>query len=238
MSVVLSDLNAIIERFKMNSADDLFVAIGNGDLSTSQIFNALSRMKAEQAEPQAEDLLSRAPVRQRQAPAKGHDDVIIEGVGNLMTTMAKCCHPVPGDPVAGYITQGRGVTIHRQDCGQVVRWRAENSPRLLLVQWGEKPETKYSVMVLVRAFDRRDLIRDISTVLSAAETQVTDISSRLDDVLEEVTIRLKVRVQDFEHLSDLLSRLGSVPNVIEARRLRINTADRLNARVRAGRNRW
>jgi GTP pyrophosphokinase len=97
---------------------------------------------------------------------------------------------------------------------------AQNSPRLLLVQWGEKPETKYSVMVLVRAFDRRDLIRDISTVLSAAETQVTDISSRLDEVLDEVTIRLKVRVQDFEQLSDLLSRLGNVPNVMEARRLR------------------
>ena len=177
-------------------------------------------VEAEQVEPQAEDLLSRAPVRQRQAPVKGRDDVIIEGVGNLMTTMAKCCHPVPGDPVAGYITQGRGVTIHRQDCGQIVRWRAENSPRLLLVQWGEKPETKYSVMVLVRAFDRSDLIRDISTVLSAAETQVTDISSRLDEVLDEVTIRLKVRVQDFEQLSDLLSRLGNVPNVIEARRLR------------------
>ncbi len=137
-----------------------------------------------------------------------------------MTTMAKCCHPVPGDPVAGYVTQGRGVTIHREDCGQVVHWRAENSPRLLKVHWGAQPETKYSVEVLVRAFDRRDLIRDISTILSTAETQVTDISSRLDESSDEVTIRLKVRVKDYEQLSDLLSRLGSVPNVIEARRLR------------------
>ena len=220
MSIELSDLKAILERFRMKTVDDLFVAIGNGDLSTGQICNALSRMKAEQAEPQAEDLLSKAPVRQRAAPAKGRDDVMIEGVGNLMTTMAKCCDPVPGDPVAGYITRGRGVTIHRQDCGQIVRWRAENSPRLLLVEWGEKPETKYSVMVLVRAFDRRDLIRDISTVLSTAETRVTDISSKLDEVLDEVTIRLKVRVKDFEQLSDLLSRLGNVSNVTEARRLR------------------
>jgi GTP pyrophosphokinase len=148
------------------------------------------------------------------------DDVIIEGVGNLMTTIAKCCRPVPGDPVAGYVTQGRGVTIHREDCGQVVHWRAENSPRLLQVRWGEKPETHYSVELLIRAFDRRDLIRDISTVLSTAETQVTDISSRLDESTDEVTIRLKVRVKDYEQLSDLLSRLGNVSNVIEARRLR------------------
>ena len=118
-----------------------------------------------------------------------------------------------------YVNQGRGVTLHREDCGQVVHWRAENSPRLLQVSWGAQPTTAYSVQILVRAFDRRDLIRDISTVLSASETQVTDISSRLDENADEVSINLKVRVRDFEQLSELLSRLGSVSNVIEARRL-------------------
>jgi GTP pyrophosphokinase len=216
----LSDIKDVLERFNINSTDDLFVAVGNGDLTPGQIFNALARMKAEQTEPQAEDLLTRTPVRQRGVAARGKDDVIIEGVGNLMTTIARCCHPVPGDPVAGYVTQGRGVTIHREDYGQVIHWRAEKSPRLVQVNWGEKPETNYSVLILVRAFDRRDLIRDISTVLSTAETQVTDISSRLDETMDEVTIRLKVRVRDYEQLSDLLSRLGSVSNVIEARRLR------------------
>jgi len=220
VSVDLSHLKKIFKRFQMKSADDLYVAVGNGDLTTGQIFNALDRLRAEQVAPQAEDLVTRAPTRQRASQAKAQDDIIIEGVGNLMTHMAKCCRPVPGDPVAGYITQGRGVTIHREDCGQVVRWRAENSPRLLKVHWGARQETKYSVEVLVRAFDRRDLIRDISTVLSTAETQVTDISSRLDEVLDEVTIMLKVRVKDYVQLSDLLSRLGNVANVIEVRRLR------------------
>jgi GTP pyrophosphokinase len=214
-----SDLKDVLEKFNLGSVDDLYVAVGNGDLTSGQIFNALARMKAEQTEPQAEDLVTRTPVRQRSASGKGRDDIVIEGVGNLMTTIGRCCHPVPGDPVVGYVTQGRGVTIHREDCGQVVHWRAENSPRLLMVQWGAKPETNYSVLVLVKAFDRRDLIRDISTVLSAAETQVTDISSRLDETVDEVTIRLKVRVKDYEQLSDLLSRLGNVTNVIEARRL-------------------
>ncbi len=220
MSIVLSDMDFILERFHMNSADDLYVAVGNGDLTTGQLFNAIARKKAAEVAPQAEDLVSRAPVRQRGARVRGSDDVTIEGVGNLMTTMAKCCHPVPGDPVMGYVTQGRGVTIHREDCGQVVHWRSENSPRLLKVNWGEKPSTSYSVQLLVRAFDRRDLIRDISTVLSTAETQVTDISSRLDETIDEVTIRLKVRVKDYEQLSELLNRLGNVSNVIEARRLR------------------
>ena len=138
-----------------------------------------------------------------------------------MTVMAKCCHPVPGDPVVGYVTRGRGVTIHREDCRQVVHWRAENSPRLLQVHWGAKPATSYAVQLLIRAFDRRDLIRDISIVLSTSDAQVTDISSKLDEMVDEVTIRLKIRVRDYEQLSELLSRLGSVNNVIEARRLRL-----------------
>ena len=143
-----------------------------------------------------------------------------------MTTIAKCCQPVPGDPVAGYITQGRGVTIHREDCGQVVHWRAENSPRLLQVSWGAQPETRYSVELLVRAYDRkRPDPGYFNGSVRPAETQVTDISSRLDETADEVTIRLKVRVKDYEQLSDLLSRLGNVSNVIEARRLTRRVTD-------------
>ena len=216
----LSELPDVLDKFHQNSLDDLYVAIGNGELTAGQVINAIARKKAAETEPQAADLVTRQPVRQRGGKTDGAGDIVIEGVGNLMTTMARCCHPVPGDPVVGYVTQGRGVTIHREDCGQVVHWRSANSPRLLQVNWGAEPATSYSVQILVRAYDRRDLIRDISTVLSASETQVTDISSRLDEALDEVSINLKVRVRDFEQLSELLSRLGSVSNVIEARRLR------------------
>jgi GTP pyrophosphokinase len=220
MSTELGDLGPALKRLKLNSADELYVAIGNGDLTTGQVFNALARARAADLVPQAEDLVSRTPARQRGTPPTRLDDIVIEGVGNLMTAMAKCCHPIPGDSVVGYVTRGRGVTIHRDDCRQVVHWRAENSPRLLQVHWGARPATSYPVQLLIRAFDRRDLIRDISTVLSTSEAQVTDISSKLDETVDEVTIRLKVRVRDYEQLSELLSRLGSVNNVIEARRLR------------------
>jgi GTP pyrophosphokinase len=220
MSTELGDLGPALKRLKLNSADELYVAIGNGDLTTGQVFNALARARAADLVPQAEDLVSRTPARQRGTPSTRLDDIVIEGVGNLMTAMAKCCHPIPGDSVVGYVTRGRGVTIHRDDCRQVVHWRAENSPRLLQVHWGARPATSYPVQLLIRAFDRRDLIRDISTVLSTSEAQVTDISSKLDETVDEVTIRLRVRVRDYEQLSDLLSRLGSVNNVIEARRLR------------------
>jgi GTP pyrophosphokinase len=220
MSAELNGMEPVLKRLKINSLDDLYVAIGNGDLTTGQVFNAMARTRAAEIAPQAEDLVSRAAQRQRSGQAAAPDDIVIEGVGNLMTTMARCCHPVPGDPVVGYVTRGRGVTIHREDCRQVVHWQAENSPRLLQVRWGAKPGTSYGVQLMIRAYDRRDLIRDISTVLSTADVQVTDISSKLDETVDEVAIRLKVRVRDYEQLSELLSRLGSVHNVIEARRLR------------------
>jgi GTP pyrophosphokinase len=137
-----------------------------------------------------------------------------------MSSIAQCCQPVPGDPVIGYITRGRGVTIHREDCRNVLRWQTEENPRLLEVRWGHAPVANYQVEILVRAYDRRELIKDISATLSTSETSVTDISSKLDELTDEVEIRLQVRVKNYEHLSELLSRLGSIRNILEARRLR------------------
>ncbi len=212
-------LPAVIKRFGLGTADDLYVAVGSGDLTASQTVSGLARLRAEQTAPQAGDLLTKTPVRQRSQAPRGPDDVTIEGVGNLMTTIAKCCQPVPGDQVVGYITRGRGVTIHREDCRQILRWRRENSPRLLQVHWGDKPQTTYAAQIWVRAFHRRDLIKDVSNILAASDAMVTDINSRMDDSSDEVTIRLHVQVRDYEQLSELLGRLGSVPNVLEARRL-------------------
>ena len=220
MGMAMNDLKPLTQRFGFKTVDDLLVAVGSGDLTVGQVVHAFERLQAERTEPQAKDLLFRTPVRQREKRKGPADDVRIEGVGNLMTTIAKCCHPLPGDGVVGYVTQGRGVTIHREDCRQALRWRSENSPRLLKVSWGRQPSTDYSAQVLVRAFDRRELIKDISSVLAASDAHVTDISSRLDENTDEVAIKLKLKVKDYEQLSDLLNKLSSVPNVLETRRLK------------------
>ncbi len=219
MGMPLNDLKALAGRFSYKSEDDLFVAIGNGDLTVGQVIHAFERMKTERIEPQAEDLVTVSPVRQKGSRKPQSDDVRIEGVGNLMTTIARCCHPLPGDAVVGYVTRGRGVTIHREDCRQVLGWRSENNPRLLKVTWGHQPRTDYSARALVRAFDRRELIKDISSVLAASEAHVAEISSHLDEATDEVSIRLKLKVRDYEQLSELLNKLASVPNVLETRRL-------------------
>lgn len=219
LGLTLADLEKVPERFNFNNMDDLFAAVGNGDLTVSQVVHAIERHKVKDTELTVEDLVSKTPKRRRTQEGKPVSDIMIEGVGNLMTSMARCCQPVPGDPICGYITRGRGVTIHRDDCPNALRWVREENPRLIQVRWRRQLDSGYRVNLLLRAYNRRELIKDISTMMSTADVSVTDINSHLDENTDEVNIRLQVQVRDYQHLSDLLSKLNTIPNVFEARRL-------------------
>ena len=220
LGLVSGDLESVPERFNFNSVDDLYAAVGNGDLTVSQVVHAVERDKVKDVELTAEDLVTRTPKRRRTQTGKESSDVTIEGVGNLMTNMARCCQPIPGDPVVGYITRGRGVTIHRDDCSNVLRWVREENPRLIQVRWRTQVDSGYQVNLLLRAYNRRELIKDISSMMATSDVTVTDIQSHVDKLTEEVNIRLQVTVKDYQQLSDLLNRLNTIPNVFEARRLR------------------
>lgn len=220
LGLLSSDLASVPERFNFNSVDDLYAAVGNGDLTVSQVVHAVERDKVKDVELTAQDLVTRTPKRRRKREGKEGGDVIIEGVGNLMTSMARCCQPVPGDPICGYITVGRGVRIHRDDCSNLLRWKKEVNPRLIQVRWRKQLDSGYPANLLLRAYDRRELIRDISSMIATSDVTVTDINSRMDEANDEVNIRLQVTVKDYQQLSDLLSRLNTIPNVFEARRLR------------------
>ncbi len=222
LGLAVEDLETVPERFNFNSVDDLYAAVGNGDLTVSQVVHAVERHKVKDVELTVEDLVTRTPKRGRKPAGSDGGDVTIEGVGNLMTSMARCCQPVPGDPVCGYITRGRGVTIHRDDCSNVLRWVREDNPRLIQVRWRKHADSGYRVNLLIRAYNRRELIKDISTMMATSDVSVTDINSHLDESTEEVSIRLQVTVKDYQQLSDLLNRLNTVPNVFEARRLTEN----------------
>ncbi len=219
LGLTVADLETVPERFNFNSVDDLFAAVGNGDLTVSQVVHAVERYKDKEVELTLEDLVSRAPKRRRTQEDKKVSDITIEGVGNLMTSMARCCQPVPGDSICGYITRGRGVTIHRDDCPNALRWVREDNPRLIQVRWRKELDSGYRVNLLLRAYNRRELIKDISTMMATSDVTVTDINSHVDKDTEEVSIRLQVTVKDYQHLSDLLNRLNTIPNVFEARRM-------------------
>lgn len=206
-----SSLDGMPERFNFRTLDDLYAAIGAGEVTPTQVANAL--------EPPLDRRKSESiPVTgHKRRPAQ--QDVNIEGVGNLLFTLARCCNPVPRDPIVGYVTQGRGVSIHRRDCRNVMRMMREGSPRLLEVDWGERPRTLYPVDVVVRAWDRKGLLRDISAVLANQKTPVMALNSSVDSPSGAADIQFTVQVADIEQLSGLLSRLGALPGVQEANRV-------------------
>jgi GTP pyrophosphokinase len=137
-------------------------------------------------------------------------------LSGVLTHLARCCNPAPGDPIVGYITRGRGATVHRRDCPNVLRVREQDRERLVQVSWGQ-PKKTYPVSVRIRAYDRDGLMRDVSTLVSEEGINMSSVhvatnnSLAIFDVVMEIT--------DISQLSRILNRLEALPNVLEARRV-------------------
>jgi GTP pyrophosphokinase len=130
--------------------------------------------------------------------------------------MGKCCHPAPGDQIVGYITRGRGATIHRQDCPNILRLSLKDRERLVRVDWGTQART-YPVSIRIKAYDRQGLMGDISNLLDSEGVNIADVKVNVNRSLAE--LRLVVEVQDISQLSKILTKLENVPNVMEAHRV-------------------
>ncbi len=213
MALNRSELEKLPARFNFSQLDELFVAVGQGDLTVQQVV----RTTDEWLRPKSREFI---PVSTA-APTStaSTDGIIVHGVGDLMSNLGRCCKPVPGDPISGYITQGRGVTIHRSDCNNIKRLQSQHSPRLVEVSWGGSEQGNYPVDVLVSAYDRKGLLRDLSTTLANAHTQVASISSQSQPSRGEIDFRFRLKVDDYDHLSVVLGKLRSLPNVTEVRRV-------------------
>ncbi len=204
------DLDTLPQKFHLQAFDELLVALALGDVSAGQIARALH-----EAHAPAQAQSAQAP----RAPRRDKDAVTIEGVGNLLTTLARCCQPLPGDAILGYITRGKGVSIHRADCASFVRLRARDPGRVIEVEWGGSRVQAYEVNVLVRGYDRKWLHKDVTNVIAAANVHLLAVNTRVNSASGLATMNFALRVTDFEQLSTLLARLAGVANVIEARRM-------------------
>jgi len=204
------DLDTLPQKFQHKTLEDFLVALALGEVTTGQVARTLHETHAPEPAPQLQ--VPRAPKRDK-------DAVTIEGVGNLLTTLARCCQPLPGDAIAGYITRGKGVSIHRADCAAFARLRARDAARAIEVEWGGARAQAYEIDLLVRGYDRKWLHKDVTNVIAAANVHLLAVNTRVDADSGLATMNFAVRVADFEQLSVLLARLSGVPNVIEARRL-------------------
>ena len=214
LGVKPANLEKVAERLNFKDLDGLMAALGRGDIQAGQVVGVVLSL-SDEAPKTAQDL----PIVHRRAPrAPDADNFRILGVGNLLTQTARCCHPVPNDPIVGYITRGRGVTIHRSDCPNVLRLKEEDRDRLIDVEWGASPANLYPVDIQIRAWDRQGLLRDISAVLANDKINVIEVRTRTDRKDMMAHMELSLEVADIGQLSRVLGRIGQLPNILEVKR--------------------
>jgi GTP pyrophosphokinase len=190
-----------------SQTEDLLAAIGCGDVH-------LGKIVARVLEEEEPELVLPIPTLPAERATTG-EEVSVLGVSGLLTARARCCSPAPGDPIVGYVTRGRGVTIHRQDCPNVLR--VADRERLIQVGWGQERRT-YPVSVRIRAYDREGLMRDVSSLVANEGINMPSINATTKNSL--AVLNLELGVTDISQLSRVLNRLEALPNVLEACRVR------------------
>ncbi len=213
MALHKHDLTPVLPRFRVQNVDELYLAVSLGDIGPSQVARVLHECL------RGEDVRAASRPESRVKPPRPDQHFVVEGVGNLLTQLARCCQPVAGDAVVGYLTRTRGVSVHRHNCGAFARLAAQHPERVLPVEWGRQGRSSYSVDVRVRAVDRKALLKDLTNVIAQSGAHVLAVNSRLDEARAAAELRFTLKVNDFEQLGHLLARLAAVPGVGEAVRL-------------------
>jgi GTP pyrophosphokinase len=219
-SVSQSQLKEAAIRFNVKTIDDLYAAIGSGNARLQQVINYFKQLD-DKLKPEIE-IDPQSLVRESQAKKKSAGDsngITVSGVGNLLTHMAKCCSPVPGDAISGFITQGRGISVHRQDCEQLANAISQQGERLVEVQWGLDDSKSYQVSVQIIANDRQGLFRDISAIIANEKVSIVGIESHSDTVKQTMSTTINMEVTSSELLTRLIAKLRQLDDVIDVKRL-------------------
>ena len=196
-----------------DKTDDFLAAVGYNDLPVQQVVRKALEALAADKEPAEELIVTTPPLSSTPKPT---DSVYVRGMSNLLTHLANCCHPVPGDAIVGYITRGRGVTVHRYDCPNVLK--IVDRERLIEVNWGAEEVKTYEADIIIRAFDRAGLVRDISQIIANDQVNIKnlDVITRRKNNTAELLVTLEIT--SLNHLIKLMDKIEQLPNIIYVRR--------------------
>ena len=209
-------MSALVAELKANDIDHLHQLLGEGEITVTQLVQAAERLTQPPPEPKPR---TRRASKGAATRKKRGSLVDIEGVGDLPITLARCCAPIRPQPITGYVTLGRGVTIHRSECPALVRMRAVKPERALNVEWSSDDPENLAVQIAITAYDRRGFVRDISDVMAAEHLSIDALNTVTDHETSTAHMTIKLAVRDLAQLARVLRRLAGVPNVISARRV-------------------
>jgi GTP pyrophosphokinase len=200
----------LLGELKLGNTDALHEALGLGEVSGSQLAGALQRLlhaREARVEP------PRAPPAAERQP-----DLEVQGIGDLLSTYARCCKPVPPEPIVGYVTVGRGVSIHSQACANLARLSRRSPARVLSVTWDSPGTGDFPVDIEIEAFDRRGLVRDVSAALADDQISIRGMTTVTDERDHVAHLRIGISITGLPQLSRLLTRVAQLPGVVSARR--------------------
>jgi GTP pyrophosphokinase len=204
------NLKELVAHFKRKDNEQFFADIGRGLITSAQMLGFL------QTEPERDPF--RKIKKETKTPAS-RDEVSIHGVGNLLTQFARCCKPVPGDAIVGFITINSGISIHKRSCSNILSLPEEKLQRLIEVEWGQRAGSVYPVEVSMTAYQRTGLMQDISTILANMKVSLLNINSNTNQEEQLVYTRMTIEIQGVDELVAIIDKLSSLPNVQEVRRI-------------------
>ena len=202
----------LLSELKLSNTEALHEALGLGDISGAQVAGAIQRIL------HARDTRPEFSARARMPAPAREPDIEVQGIGDLLSTYAKCCKPVPPEAITGYITVGRGVSIHAQSCANLARLSHKSPARVLAVAWGKLASKEFPVEIEVQAFDRRGLVRDVSAALADDKISILGMNTVTDKRDNVAHMHIKISITGLPQLSQVLGRIAQLANVISARR--------------------
>lgn len=219
--LVKERIDDVLDRLNAHDADDVFASIGFGELSSLTVANRLTEKERRQKEKELEiqQLLAEPAPKRTAMTIRDENGIIVTGGDNLLIRLARCCRPVPGDDVVGYITKGHGITVHRQDCPNVQLPHADEA-RLIDVEWdlGNKRVNKdYDTEIIITAYDRNGLISDVVNTTNSAVKKMNGINAKVDDHIATITVR--VGIENVQELNRLLDKLRMIADVYRVHRV-------------------
>ncbi len=216
LGIVAPDLLEEAKSLNFTRVDDLYAAIGRGEISPVHLAIGI---RSRQMPTQETNEVALPRRRRHQSSRSRENEVVVEGVGDLMTHIAHCCKPVPYDPIVGFITRGRGVTVHRRDCPMIRKVGDSLGDRLANVVWSRRHvAASYQVDIQVVASDRKGLLRDISSILTNEDVDLTGVNTKSDKRSDQAVMRFTIEITDMEQLSMVLGKIAQLPDVLEVKR--------------------
>jgi GTP pyrophosphokinase len=202
-----TDLNQLLDSFNLQHIDKLYAMIATGDITVNQVL----RRADLQLNPAKK--FNQKPLPKKAQNSKYSGGLIVEGVDSLKTTLASCCNPVQGDSIGGFITRTRGISVHQASCDNYLHMISEQPNRLVNVKWNDDDTEDTVTALKIVANNRKHVIKDISALLAHLKVEIMALHAEPDNEAGLVNINISIQIRDFDHLSEVMSRLSSLQHI-------------------------